>query len=87
MVKGSNFVMIDKCINIRFKKKRKQPATYDDVQGELIIIFRTGWLFLEIKGLYKNLTLVIKVLRFISSPFFSSLSFRQMYEKMNDDVF
>jgi hypothetical protein len=53
---------------MRFKKKRDQLATYDDVQGELIFIFRTNWLFLEIKDLYKNLTLVIKVLRFISSP-------------------
>jgi hypothetical protein len=69
--------MVKRYINIRFKEKGDQPATYLPVQEGLIALFRAGWFFLEINDLYKNLTLIIKVLRFISSPFFSFLNLQK----------
>jgi hypothetical protein len=62
---------------MKFKKKGNQPAIYRAVKGRLKSLFSAGWLFLEIKNLNKNLTCVIKVLRLISSPFFSFLSFQK----------
>jgi hypothetical protein len=76
-LKGINFAMIKKNNNIKFKKKGNQSATCHPVQGRLIFLFSAGWPFLEIKNLYKNLTCIIKVLRFISSPFFSFSSFQK----------
>jgi hypothetical protein len=63
--------------NIKFKKKGSQSATCHSGKERLIFLFRTDWLFLEIKDLYKNLTCVIKVLRLISRPFFSFLSLQR----------
>jgi hypothetical protein len=63
--------------NIRFKKKGSQLAIYYPVKGRLISLFSTDWPFLEIRNLYKNLICIIKVLRFISRPFFSFSGFQK----------
>jgi hypothetical protein len=76
-IKRSKFTMTKRNKNMKFKKKGNQSTIYDLVQGRLMSLFSAGWLFLEIKNLNKNLTCVIKVLRFISSPFFSFLSFQK----------
>jgi hypothetical protein len=77
--------MIKQYNNIKIKKKGSQSATYPQAEEKLIPLLRTDWLFLEIKNLYKNLIYIIKVLRFISSPFLSFLVFKQQkYEKVSN---
>jgi hypothetical protein len=67
--------MIKRNKNIKLKKKGNQPATYCPVKGRLMSLFSTGWLFLEVKNLNKNLTCIIKVLRFTSSSLFFFFEF------------
>jgi hypothetical protein len=48
-IKGSNFVMIKRYKNNKFKKKGNQPATCRPAKGKLMSLFRVGWLFPEVK--------------------------------------
>jgi hypothetical protein len=54
-IKESNFVMIKRDKNNKFKKKGNRSATCRPAKGKLMSLFRAGWLFPEVKNLNKNL--------------------------------